>query len=301
MSRPWASPIPSSSSQESPLPSPTSSTSLSTPPLLADEPSSDFEIVISHFNEDLSWLAEFSKHCIIYSKGEPLPASASSSFHQTFALPNIGRETHTYLTHIVNNYEHLPPLTLFLQGNIHEINDGTPAHTDMALSEIISRASTFSDGCTMPIGQIHSFSDWDGIQYLPGWLERRGQSLERTDFTPLQFWRIIFGSLPPESVSFVQGALFGVTRGAIRRRQKSFYKNVLRYFEELGEVNPEEGHYMERFWYAILSDEAIEKEAGSPLAWRSRRQMDNTATERSGSLSSVVAFENLDQRQCTTP
>lgn len=228
MPKPWASPTLPPSSQESPLPSLTSSVSLSTPPLLADEPSSDFEIVISHFDEDLSWLEEFSKHCIIYRKGEPLPASVSSSFHQTFALPNVGRETHTYLTHIVNNYEHLPPLTLFLQGNIHDINDGTPAHTDMALSEIISQASTFPDGHTMPIGQVHSFSDWDGIQYLPGWLERRGKSLKRTKLTPLQFWRSIFGGPHPESVRFVQGALFGVTRGAIRRRQKSFYENVLR-------------------------------------------------------------------------
>ena len=57
----------------------------------------------------------------------------------------------------------------------------------------------------------------------------------------------------------MQGALFGVTRGAIRRRPKGFYQHVLRYFEGLGEVNPEEGHYMERFWYAILSDEAVDE------------------------------------------
>ena len=289
MPKPRASPTPPPSSQESPLSSPACSVSPSTPPSFASESLSDFEIVISHFNEDLSWLAEFSKHCTIYSKGGPLPAVVSSSFHQTFNLPNIGRETHTYLTHIVNNYDCLPPLTFFLQGNIHDINDGTPAHTDMSLSEIIGQASSFCDGRTMPIGRVHSFSDWAGIQYLPGWIERRGKSLQRTKLSPLQFWRTIFGSPPPENVRFVQGALFAVTRGAIRRRPKSFYENVLRYFEELGEVNPEQGHYMERFWYAILSDEAVEKEANLRFHGEVRDRWNNCAVGKSGSFSSVEA------------
>ena len=250
------SPAPSSPSSKSPSLS-ASSMSLHTPPLTPDCSPSDFEIVVAHFNEDLEWLSEYSGHCTIYSKGTPPPPSIASSFHRAFVLPNIARESHTYLTHIVNNYDDLPPVTLLLQGNIHEINHGTPAHTDLTISEIIGQASEFTNGRTMPIGRVHSFADWQGIQYLPGWIERRGKTLKQTKLTPAEFWELIFNEPHPESVRFVQGALFGVTRGGIRRRPKAFYENILSYFEELDEINPEEGHFMERFWYGILSDDAV--------------------------------------------
>jgi Protein of unknown function (DUF3431) len=217
----------------------------------------EFELVIAHFNEDLTWLSPYSSHSTIYSKGTPPPFPPH--FHRTITLLNIGRETHTYLTHIVRNYDSLSPFTLFVQGNIHDINQGTPAHTSLPLSEIVSQTTSLSDGDVLPIGLLHSFSDWHAIAYLPGWIQRRGKTLQRSSLTPAQFWKLIFANEHPDSVLFVQGALFGVTRGAIRRRSRAWYEGVLRYFEELGEVNPEEGHYMERFWYAVFEEAAVEK------------------------------------------
>jgi hypothetical protein len=29
---------------------------------------------------------------------------------------------------------------------------------------------------------------------------------------------------------------------------------MLKWFEELNELNPEEGHYMERFWWAVFDE-----------------------------------------------
>ena len=57
----------------------------------------------------------------------------------------------------------------------------------------------------------------------------------------------------------MQGALFAVTKDVIRRRPKTFYERVLKLFNEIDEVNPEEGHFMERCWYAVLSDEAVDE------------------------------------------
>lgn len=99
---------------------------LTPPPDSSIPPISTLEICIAHYNEDLSWLSSYTSNCSIYSKGES-PANRGA-FANAIRLPNIGRETHTYLTHIVRNYDSLPHVTLFLQGNIHDINDGTPAH-----------------------------------------------------------------------------------------------------------------------------------------------------------------------------
>jgi Protein of unknown function (DUF3431) len=221
----------------------------------SSQPAASLEIVIAHYNEDLTWLHPYASQVTIYSKGKTPP---TNSFNRTLSLPNIGRETHTYLTHIVRTYDSLPSLILFLQGNIHDTNNGTPEHTSQPLSEIISLAtSTLSDTQTLPIGRTHFFSDWDGIKYLPSWIQRRGQTLKRTPLSPAQFWERIFHEPHPAAVRFAQGALFAATRGAIRRRPKKFYVDLLRYFEELGEVNPEEGHFMERFWFAVLDERAV--------------------------------------------
>ncbi len=59
----------------------------------------------------------------------------------------------------------------------------------------------------------------------------------------------------------MQGVLFGVTKGVIRRRPKMVYKNVQRYIEDLGEVNAEEAQDMEKIGYAILSDDTSGKQA----------------------------------------
>lgn len=227
-----------------------------TDPLIS---TTDLELVVAHYNEDLEWLSDYATLCSIYSKGTTLSSDQAGAFCQATSLSNIGRETHTYLTHIVRNYDSLSRVTVLLQGDIHSTNQGTPEHTDLPLTEIVSQAMQLqgTSRC-LGIGRHHTFSDWDGIRYLPGWIERRGNGLKCTETTPGDFWRWMFQSTPPEKVGFVQGALFAVTDTAIRRRPKAFYERVLAYFENLDEVNPEEGHYMERFWYAILSDSAVD-------------------------------------------
>ena len=61
------------------------------------------EIVIARYNEDLSWLNKIDKNIkiTIYNKGNN---NINFPFIQ---LPNIGRESHTYLYHIINNYDNL--------------------------------------------------------------------------------------------------------------------------------------------------------------------------------------------------
>ena len=69
------------------------------------------ELVVSHYNEDLSWLDSISSRfdkITIYHKG------TDQSFDNV--LPNIGRESHTYLWHIVNANEYAAN-TVFTQGN----------------------------------------------------------------------------------------------------------------------------------------------------------------------------------------
>jgi hypothetical protein len=69
----------------------------------------EVQLVVARYRESLAWLQPFQSFpTIIYDKGE-----LAAENH----LPNVGRESHTYLHHIIANYDRLAEITVFLQGN----------------------------------------------------------------------------------------------------------------------------------------------------------------------------------------
>ena len=77
------------------------------------------EIVIARYNEDLSWLKKIPKNIkiIIYNKGLDDIVKIPGVKYDIIKLPNIGRESHTYLYHIINNYDNLANKTILCQGD----------------------------------------------------------------------------------------------------------------------------------------------------------------------------------------
>jgi len=61
----------------------------------------------------------------------------------------------------------------------------------------------------------------------------------------------------PDCVGFQPGAIFAVHKNTIRRHSRAFYEKLLQtlFLGEMAHVNPETGHYMERFWLAIWRPE----------------------------------------------
>eukprot|EP00899_Mesostigma_viride_P028384 jgi/Mesvir1/8730/Mv02656-RA.1 len=70
---------------------------------------SDVELVFSHHKRDLGWSDIFAPIRTVYHKGDT-PVEGFNN-----ELPNVGRESHTYLSHIINNYDKLAQNTVFLQ------------------------------------------------------------------------------------------------------------------------------------------------------------------------------------------
>ena len=73
------------------------------------------EIVVARYNENLDWLKKIKKSkdlkITVYNKGKD---DIDIPF---IPLPNVGRESHTYLYHIINNYDNLADQTIFCQGD----------------------------------------------------------------------------------------------------------------------------------------------------------------------------------------
>jgi len=76
-------------------------------------------LVVARYNENIDWVLAYNDIAIIYNKG-PDP---ELPFQKLINLENIGREGHTYLYHIIKNYENLNKKTIFLQGSPFEHNE----------------------------------------------------------------------------------------------------------------------------------------------------------------------------------
>jgi len=198
-----------------------------------------FQIVVARYNENISYLTPFEKVCIIYNKGDD---NIQEEFINIIKLPNIGRESHTYLYHIINNYDNLADNTIFIQGNI----------TDHKLLEfkqyIINKDFT---------GKL-SMND---IKILKNNINHKGKylkdlhngNLKKSKYIPYYFMNNILGlDLKDENkINIVWGANFSVSKELIYKKPIEYYKNIIKYVEY--DSNPEEGHFFERSWYLIFN------------------------------------------------
>ena len=80
------------------------------------------EIIISRYAEDLKWTTEypFNKYkYIVYNKGEN-EEYEKQNILRSYNIKNQGKCDHTYLYHIVHNYDNLSDIVVFLPGCINE-------------------------------------------------------------------------------------------------------------------------------------------------------------------------------------
>lgn len=185
------------------------------------------EIVVARYKEDISWISKIENQgydITVYNKyeGENL-------------LPNVGRESHTYLTHIFKNYDNLADFTIFVQGNpfdhspnfLNELNDTNP-QVDL----------TFYGTTSKPNGQI-GFINCDVNGQPHGTINDK--------FIPVgKFWEWLTLTKSPQIFVSIAGAQFGVSKRNIKRFSKHFYERAI------GSLNydnsPIEGNCFERLW-----------------------------------------------------
>jgi len=242
------------------------------------------DVVVAHFNEDLSWISEYAAPGVafrVYSKG--------AVFQGATPLPNVGRESHTYLTHIVRHYDELPPWTVFTQGAApswgYHGGDSSSGHlTDQiafadylvpfrggkdslfALSAVTdlprgiqsTRVGMLTDRLRdmsndlCPAGGANGWSEWWFDAAHPH--HTAGQ--EMLDFYHQHVLQD--GSSPqdarrPLTLAFSQGARFAVSRQRIRSRTRAYYEALLREVSE--EVDPLQGYFLEAMWHDVFHGE----------------------------------------------
>lgn len=210
------------------------------------------EIVISRFNEDLNWLKEapFNRHKIIcYNKSD------NENFYKPEGmivrkLPNLGRETHTYLYHIMNYYDNLPDTTIFLPGSgDYEAKIENCTHT-VLFSEKYQRNVFLGNYNENVRNYIYHFTMdiWD-VRHPLNNSHNKENRLEPSFIRPYGRWYDHhFNDLIMKYVNWC--GIFAITRETIRQHSIEHYKP---FFDELSVGKDLEAvHYIERSWNAIF-------------------------------------------------
>ena len=197
----------------------------------------EYEFVISQYKENLDWLAPVANHCHIYHKaGEVIP---HFEYRQWEKLPNVGREGHTYLHHIINNYDYLADITVFLQGSLStELWFGRAFKN---IGEYVSLAHKNRFSCS---SLEEKYSNWGKIKEVESEHHKAKDTFGK-------YWQDVFGYPHPKTIDVCYAGCFSVTRGLIQQHPIQFYKKLLSTVDFSSD--PVEGHYLERLWNSIFT------------------------------------------------
>ena len=213
------------------------------------------ELVIARHEEDLRWVRRVpaSIRITIYNKGTNLALPLEIARREGLsvnALPNLGREAHTYLTHLSERYEEVAPVTIFCQG--HPFDHAPDFH---------ARLRGVSEGSESPdpflwYGFLEETDDPRGKRLFVPW----SKNPERKELETGCLHEELFGGTTPDFFHFRGGAQFAVTREAVHRRDREFYLRAL----DLSVKIPLAAHSYERIWDRIFGDPVIDPESLGP-------------------------------------
>lgn len=174
------------------------------------------QVVISQFEADLEWTKELDEEgfdVIAYQKGKKPVKDTWITVHK---LPNVGREIHTFLHHIIENYENLPPITVFLQDNPREGNFGK--------IDVENLAARINENEILHIGSIIGCDEF-GRPHHHGILPIR------------EYWDYLFTEPIFETIMFVAASQHAVPASFIHKRPLEWWKRAINHPH--AQVNPE--------------------------------------------------------------
>jgi len=218
-----------------------------------DTPPSTMDLVVARYEEDISWVKNIPENLynrmIIYNKGGEAEFGLPKSEVKT--LPNFGRESHTYLHHVIENYDNLADITFFVPGSAWTRDDKQGRVKRIADYLNKNRTSViigYKDDRMINDAYNFSIDTWT-VTNEENRRKNPDSSLTPSVDRPLRSWfEKRFDGDTVNCVSFT--GIMAVSRDDIRKRTKEFYEGL---YKEHAYTNPEVVHYSERVWKNIFS------------------------------------------------
>lgn len=204
------------------------------------------QLIIARYREDVEWVRAMEYPAVIYDKsGDPLPGA--------LPLPNLGREAHSYLTHIVRNYDSLAALNVFLQGKPfdHLSQDGgDPSLLKQRIDELAAKPRPFTGFAWFKLdcdglGRPHDLRKPENEGRWNGW----GKDIPVAEI----FEKLFAASAPERFIARGVTGNFAVTADRIRTRPRAFYEYALSLVTADPGDHDNTGHAFERLWHLIFN------------------------------------------------
>ena len=222
------------------------------------------ELVVARYNESMDWLLEedfrLAENVIIYNKGPTEVVFTPRRRHQSVTfnysvvpLENLGRESHTFLFHIIENYNKLSDITIFLPGSC--MSETKESKTKRVLEKVKETNNSvifgkwYKDVRNDARLKNFTIAEWSGttaanVSLLPD--KGCGPSKIARPFS--SWYDHFFGSLKINAISYT--SIFAISKEHILQHPIAYYQQLLESVSH--HSNPEDGHFMERTWVAVF-------------------------------------------------
>jgi hypothetical protein len=201
--------------------------------------------VVSNWNNDVSWVKEFTDEYVIFDKSDTLSADE----YNLIKLPNVGYNIYDILKYITDNYDNLPDLVAFLEGNPfdhckRETFDKIIYNETLTPIEDYSHyAEYFAHKKDVDGGYMEINNSWY-LDCKPPYTHKYFSSFDMfmlncfTDYERVQW------------VRFAPGAQYIVPKENILHYSKAFYQKIMSFVDY--DRLPVEAHLIERALYLIF-------------------------------------------------
>lgn len=235
-------------------------------------------LVVARYNEDIEWVLPYDDIAVVYNKGYNLPIN----FKKVLQTPNIGREGHTYLHHIITNYGSIVNKTIFVQGGPFEHNEtllfGIDNHEQTL--DVQPLGLQYLKNCNIPPSNIlenYKIRTDFGLEYLvvnvnkdhhycsPHFFPDAGVDANIQNYKK-KFPRcesLIENFLTRSNfpitkqidvIRYTWSGLFSVTRDKIKKYDISVYHGLINELTSYHPQGGENGYILERLWLYIFED-----------------------------------------------
>lgn len=207
--------------------------------------------IVTHHYHNFDWIYNYTNNYLIYDKTNTLQETDNIK-HQK----NVGYNIYDMFHFIVNNYDNLPDVCVFIKANIFERQ-----HCFEEKFKRLINNNTFTPLESyehLPISHVHIKGEDGGyceLNTLHGcWTKSQNEFFK----TYNEFLDIIF-TYPeyPKWIRFAPGANYIIPKENILFYSKSFYERLMNYVG-YSQIN-EESHIIERSLITIFSNKFKEK------------------------------------------
>lgn len=225
----------------------------------------DLEVVVCRCGEPLDWLRNLPPgvRITVYDKTPPPAARWAGAL----PLPNVGREAHAWLHHLVERYDSLAEWTLFAQGR--------PFDHVPEMHRVVRRlaAGEIPPEDFLWLGFLWETDDSRGRPTFVHWTKNP----ERRELDLDGFFHALWNEPAPDQVRYVGGGQFVLSRPGARRRTREFFQKAL----SLAEDFPDAAHAYERTWDRVFLAPPLDPALFGPSGYRLLKPV-KAKPERSG-------------------